>query len=167
MGPLDKRGWGWIHALPGSPGQVGPLAAQQVSWTLGVHPSVGRQRPLGSRRPPPPHPWGDQGPFLSCSMSDPMPACRFCTRPHYSPGAKLHLGSQERKGHQKSAPAPAPPPGSPRGTQPPVSRQKPRTPRSPLPMGPSHLSKHPQSVPQPHPLSRGPTMPPCCLYPTL
>lgn len=65
MGPLDKGGWGQIHALPGSLGQMGPLAAQQVSWAPGIHtlpvrgetqapghrgstlsPSVGRPRPL-------------------------------------------------------------------------------------------------------------------------
>ena len=111
-------------------------------------------------------PWGDRGPFLTCSMPDPDPACRFCARAHYSPGAKLHLGARTGRG-TRGVPGPAPPPGSLRGTQPPVSRQEPRTPRSTLPMGPSHVSKHPQSVPQPHPLSKGPTRPPCCLHPTL
>ena len=108
---------------------MGPLAAQQVSWAPGIHtlpvhgetqapghqastpsPSVGRPRPLGTGGPPCPRPWGDRGPFLSCSVSDPdtgmwvqhkTPLESWCQTPPGKPGEE---GAPEERPGPCSAP---------------------------------------------------------------
>lgn len=59
MGASDKGGWGQIHALPGSLGQMGPL--------------VGSAGVLGTGHPHPPPSVGDPGPWAPGAHTLPRP----------------------------------------------------------------------------------------------
>lgn len=172
MGPLDKRGWGRIHALPGSPGQMGPLAAQQVSWALGAHPSVGRRRPLGTGRPPPPHPWGDRGPFLSCSVSDPDAGMWVLYKTPLESWYETPSGKPGEEGAPEERPGPCSAPRLPKGYPAPSFQAEAQDPQIPSSHGvqPSQLAfpvcpsasssvqgpQHASLLPLPHPVTPKP-----------